>query len=189
MDAETYAHMPEQLIMRETEIGGRVLVTTLTDAKTVSAMDIAALYRQRWQVEVDLRSIKAEMGMDVLRTQTPSMIDKEISVHLLAYNLVCVLMVRAVAGVGLTARSLSFKGCVQLYLAFEQQLRFAAGASASVMTAHLRGGISMLRLPIRPGRVEPHAIKRRPKNHQLLTVPREVARAAILKARDKTDLR
>lgn len=52
------------------------------------------------------------------------------------------------------------------------------------MTAHLLGAISMLELPIRPGRIEPHAIKRRPKNHQLLTVPRRVARAAIVRARE-----
>jgi len=51
------------------------------------------------------------------------------------------------------------------------------------MTAHLLGAISLLELPLRPGRVEPHAIKRRPKNHQLLTVPRDVARAEIRAAR------
>ena len=185
MDAETYASMPERLSMRETEIGGRILVTTLTDAKAVSAADVDALYGRRWQVEVDLRSIKAEMGMDILRTQTAPMIDKEIAVYLLAYNLVCALMVRAAAGSGGEARALSFKGTIQIYLAFEQQLRFAAGASARTMMAHLLGGISMLRLPIRPGRVEPHAIKRRPKSHQLLTVPRRVARVAILSSRAK----
>ncbi len=83
------------------------------------------------------------------------------------------------------ARSLSFKGALQLFLAFGQQLRFGAGAGAGVrtMTAHLLGAISMLKLPIRPGRVEPHAIKRRPKNHQLLTIPRDVARAKILQSR------
>lgn len=183
MDAETYASMPERLSMRETEIGGRVLVTTLTDARTVSATDVDVLYGRRWQVEVDLRSIKAEMGMDILRTQTAPMIDKEIAVYLLAYNLVCALMVRAAAGSGVEARALSFKGTIQLYLAFEQQLRFAAAASARTMTAHLLGGISLLRLPVRPGRVEPHAIKRRPKNHPLLTVPRDVARLAIRHAR------
>jgi hypothetical protein len=183
MDAETYASMPERLSMRETEVGGRILVTTLTNAKTVSATDIDALYGRRWQVEVDLRSIKAEMGMDILRTQTAPMIDKEIAVYLVAYNLVCALIVRAAAGSGLAARVLSFKGAVQLYLAFEQQLRFAAVARARTMTAHLLGGISRLRLQNRPGRVEPHAIKRRPKNHQLLTVPRRLARAAILCSR------
>lgn len=181
MDAETYASMPERLSMRETEIGGRILVTTLTDARTASATDIDALYDRRWQVEVDLRSIKAEMGMDILRTQTAPMIDKEIAAYLLAYNLICALMVRAAAGSGAEARALSFKGTIQLYLAFEQQLRL--GASVRTMTAHLLGGISLLRLPVRPGRVEPHAIKRRPKNHQLLTVPRAVARSAILKSR------
>ena len=185
MDAETYAAMPERLSMRETDIGGRVLVTTLTDAKTVSAKEVDALYGRRWQVEVDLRSIKAEMGMDILRTQSAPMVDKEIAVYLLAYNLVCALMVRAAAGAGVEPRSLSFKGTVQLYSAFAQQLRFAVGASARTMTAHLLGGISLLRLPVRPGRVEPHAIKRRPKNHQLLTVPRAVARENIRRSRGK----
>jgi len=179
MDAETYASVPERLSMRETDIGGRILVTTLTDAKTVSAKDIDALYDRRWQVEVDLRSIKAEMGMDILRTQSAPMVDKEIAVYLLAYNLVCALMVRAAVGSGVEPRSLSFKSTVQLYWAFAQQLRFAVGASVRTMTAHLLGGISSLRLPLRPGRVEPHAIKRRPKNHQLLTVPRAVARDNI----------
>ncbi len=185
MDAETYAAMPERLLMRETDIGGRVLVTTLNDAKSVSAKDIDALYGRRWQVEVDLRSIKAEMGMDILRTQSAPMVDKEIAVYLLAYNLVCALMVRAAAGVGVAPRSLSFKGTVQLYLAFVQQLRFAIGASVRIMTAHLLGGIGSLRLPVRPGRVEPHAIRRRPKNHQLLTVPRPVARDNIRQSREK----
>jgi hypothetical protein len=186
MDAETYAAMPERLSMRETEIGGRILVTTLADAKTVSARDIDALYGRRWQVEVDLRSIKAEMGMDILRTRSEAMVNKEIAVYLLAYNLVCALMVRAAAGAGVSPRSLSFKGTIQLYLAFEQQLRFANRSGAGTMTAHLLGGISLLRLPARIGRVEPHAIKRRPKNHRLLTVPRAVARQNILKSRKMT---
>ncbi|MBL8397854.1 MAG: IS4 family transposase [Candidatus Accumulibacter sp.] len=189
MDAETDVSMPERLSMRETEIGGRILVTTLSDAKTVSAKDIDALYGRRWQVEVDLRSIKAEMGMDILRTQSAPMVDKEIAVYLLAYNLVCALMVRTAAGSGVEPRSLSFKGTVQLYLAFEQPLRFAVGASARTMTTHLLGGISLLRLPIRPGRLEPHAIKRRPKSHQLLTVPRAVARENIRRSRGQNGLR
>jgi hypothetical protein len=98
-------------------------------------------------------------------------------------------MVRAAVEAGLCARALSFKGSVQLYLAFAQQLRFASGACVKRMTAHLLGGVSELRLPIRPGRVDPHAIKRRPKNHQLLTVTRDVARATILLARGKSGLR
>jgi hypothetical protein len=92
-------------------------------------------------------------------------------------------MARAAAATDVLARSQSFKGMLQLLFAFQQNLRFSAVRSARTMTAYLLGAISMLVLPLRPGRVEPHAIKRRPKNHALLTVPRPLARAAILRAR------
>lgn len=183
MDKETYERMPQQLSVRETQIAGRVLVSTLTDARAVTALDLDVLYRSRWQVEVDLRAIKAVMGMDILRTKTPAMIDKEIAVYMLAYNLVRGLMARAAAGADLIARALSFKGALQLLLAFQQQLRWAGKTSVDIMGAHLLGAISAMRLPLRPGRVEPRAIKRRPKPHALLTVPRQVARAAIIRAR------
>ncbi|MBI3067506.1 MAG: IS4 family transposase [Betaproteobacteria bacterium] len=168
---------------RPSWVAGRILVTTLTDADSVSARELDALYSRRWQVEVDLRSIKAEMGMDILRANSADRVDKEIAVHLFAYNLVCALMRRAAAAAHVLARALSFKGTLQLLLAFQQHLRMSGGRSAKIMIAHLLGAISMLELPIRPGRIEPHAIKRRPKNHQLLTVPRRLARAAIARAR------
>lgn len=183
MDPATYARMPQQLSLRQTEVAGRVLVTTLTDARSVTPLDLDALYRSRWQVEVDLRSIKAVMGMDILRAKSPAMIDKEIAVHLLAYNLVRGIMARAAAGAEVIARALSFKATLQLLMAFQQHLRWAAGKSIGIMSAHLLGAISAMKLPVRPGRIEPHAIKRRPKNHALLTVPRHVARAAIIRAR------
>jgi hypothetical protein len=184
MDAQTYARMPECLTLRQVEVAGRILVTTLTNARAVSTQEIDVLYNRRWQVEVDLRSIKAEMGMDIVRAKSPDMVDKEIAAYLLAYNLVCALMTRAAAGARVLARALSFKGTLQLLLAFQRHLRLGAGRRIRIMTAHLLGAISMLELPIRPGRVEPHAIKRRPKSHQLLTVPRRLARAAILRARE-----
>jgi hypothetical protein len=111
------------------------------------------------------------------------MVDKEIAAYFLAYNLVRALMARAALGAKVLARALSFKRSLQLLRAFQQYLRQAGNGSAKLMTAHLIGAISMLRLQIRPGRIEPHAIKRRPNNHDLLTVPRSVARAAILASR------
>lgn len=183
MDEATYARMPEQLTLRESEVAGRVLVTTLTDARAVTPLDLDALYCQRWQVEVDLRSIKAVMGMDILRAKSPAMIDKEMAVYLLAYNLVRALMARAAAATDVLARALSFKGSLQLLLAFQAHLRWAGKVSATAMTAHLLGAISQMVLPLRPGRVEPRAIKRRPKPHKLLTVPRHLAREQILQKR------
>lgn len=183
VDAATYERMPEQLTLRQTEVAGRILVTTLTDARSVTSLDLDALYRSRWQVEVDLRSIKDVAGMDILRAKAPAMIDKEIAAHLLAYNLVRGLMARAAAGRQVIARMLSFKGSLQLLLAFRQQLRWCGRKSASLMGTHLLGAIGLMMLPIRPGRVEPHAIKRRPKNHALLTVPRHIARERIMQMR------
>lgn len=183
MDLATYEQMPEKLTLRQTEVAGRILVTTLTDARIVVPLDLDALYRSRWQVEVDFRSIKAVMGMDILRAKSPAMIDKEIAAHLLAYNLVRGLMARAAAGVEVIARALSFKGALQLLLAFQQHLRWSGRKSMALMRAHLLGAIGLMILPIRPGRVEPHAIKRRPKNHALLTVPRNIARERIMQMR------
>jgi hypothetical protein len=45
--------------------------------------EIGDLYERRWDGEVDIRSIKATMQMDVLRCKTPEMVHKEIWAHLL----------------------------------------------------------------------------------------------------------
>jgi hypothetical protein len=52
----------------------------------VSKAQLNALYVQRWHVELDLRSIKSVMGMDILRCKSPDMVHKEVSAFFLAYN-------------------------------------------------------------------------------------------------------
>ncbi|MBK8319085.1 MAG: transposase [Betaproteobacteria bacterium] len=64
------------------------MITTLLDPKAVTPRELDALYALRWNIEVDWRTIKVTMAMDVLRCRSPEMIEKEIAVHLLAYNLV-----------------------------------------------------------------------------------------------------
>ena len=98
MDQASYAAMPETLIMREVRVGGWTLVSTLTDARAVSKQELLALYRQRWQVELDIRSIKTVMQIDALRCKSPQMVAKEIAAHLLAYNLVRSVMAQAALG-------------------------------------------------------------------------------------------
>jgi hypothetical protein len=75
---------------------------------------------------------------------------------------------------------LSFKGALQLLLAFQQHLRWSGRKAMILMRAPLLGAIGLMKLPIRPGRVESHAIKRRPKNHALLTVPWSIDRERIM---------
>lgn len=183
MDKHTYAAMPETLEVREVKLNGRVLVTTLLDSQLASPAELHQLYRSRWNIEVDLRSIKAEMGMDILRCKTPEMIRKEVAVHLLAYTLVRAVMAQAASLADVLARALRFKGTTQILNAFQQQLRHSAGARVRIMIAHVLGAVAMLRLPWRPDRVEPRAVKRRPKPHRLLSVPRPAARRQILAQR------
>lgn len=183
MNKATYAAMPQTLCVRELRVNGRVLVTTLLDARLASAAELDRLYGSRWNIEVDLRSIKTEMGMGILRCKSPQMIRKELAVHLLAYTLVRAVMAQAASLGQVLARALSFKGATQVLNAYHQQLRHSAGARIQVMIAHVLGALSMLRLPWRPDRVEPRAIKRRPKPHRLLSLPRPLARLQILAQR------
>ncbi len=47
-----------------------------------------------------MRNLKTNTGMDVLECQTPQMNDKQLQVHLMAYNLIRLLMAQAVSDPG-----------------------------------------------------------------------------------------
>lgn len=185
MSVEAYDALPERLWVREIQIGNQVLVTTLTDARAVRPQELRALYAMRWNIEVDFRTLKVMMGMDVLRCQSQDMIDKEIAVYLLAYNLVRAAMAQAARLCELLPRALSFVGAKRSLALLEQHLRHHPDRRRRhlhVMHAILRL-IARCRLPHRPHRVEPRAKKRRPKPLPLLTTPRTLARQAILAQR------
>src|SRR5205823_14328192 len=131
MDEATYAQMPDELELREVRVyvtvkGFRtevvVVVTTLLDAQAYTASDLAELYRMRWHAELDLRSLKTTLGMDVLRCKSPEMVRKEVWAHLLAYNLIRGLMAKAAEEFGGDPRDLSFKGALQALTGFAERL-------------------------------------------------------------------
>ena len=95
MTPEQYAHFPDELTVREVKVAHQVLVTTLLDHRKVGKDDLCALYARRWNVELDLRNLKTTTGMDVLSCQTPQMNEKQLWVHLLAYNVIRLLMAQA----------------------------------------------------------------------------------------------
>ena len=72
-----------------------VVVTTLLDPEQASKEELAQLYRARWNNELDLRSIKVTLQMDMLRCKTPELVRKEIWTHVLAYNLIRTVMAQA----------------------------------------------------------------------------------------------
>jgi IS4 transposase len=96
-----------------------VVVTTLLDAEEVTARDLADLYRARWNAELDLRSLKQTMQMDILRCTTPKLVRKEIWTHILAYNLIRTIIAQAATKHSIEPRTISFKGAVQTLEAFQ----------------------------------------------------------------------
>jgi hypothetical protein len=184
MSHEEYAGYPEFITMREVKVNGHIMVTTLIDPTFVSARALDALYKMRWSIEVDFRTIKATLEMDVLRCKSQPMVDKEMAVYFLAYNLVRWTMAKAAILADVLPRVLSFTGAKRLLGTFADQLRRTSGKQVRIVIATVTASIAALRLPHRPGRVEPRAKKRRPKNLPLLTVPRQVARDLIYAQRN-----
>ncbi len=185
MDQATYESMPVTLTMRETRISDWTLATTLIDASDVSKAELLNMYQLRWHVELDLRSIKDVMQMGVLRCKSPEMVKKEIATHLAAYNLVRAVMAQAAYLGKVLPRQLSFKGALQVLRAFEENLRHCPQGRLSVRHAYLLAGIAQLKLPTRPGRVEPRVVKRRPKPRKLLTKPRNILREKLMKQKQR----
>ena len=193
MDKKTYDRMPKSLTLRQIEVnieepGFRVesvsVVTTLTDAKKYSSVDIGELYHQRWLVELDIRAIKCTLGMDVLRCKTPEMVRKEIWACLLAYNLIRKTMLQAAKGSDLSPRQLSFTSAMQSIAASWIVLPTLDGPAIAVMiTAQIKGLTSPI-VGNRPNRVEPRAVKRRPKPMRYLTMMRDKARELLLRGID-----
>jgi len=128
---------------------------------------------------------KNVMQMDVLRCKSAEMVRKEVAVHLLAYNLIRTVMARAADLANVLPRRLSFKTALQTLNAFCHALSDCAQRKLPELHARTLASIARLLLPVRPNRVEPRAVKRRPKPHRLLTVPREVARARLAKKRQR----
>jgi len=123
------------------------------------------------------------MQMEMLRCKTPEMVRKEVAVHLLAYNLVRSVMAQAANRVKCLPRQLSFKAAMQQLRAFEEQLRHGVQTRVCHLCEVLISALGRLKLPHRPGRVEPRAVKRRPKIHTHLAQPRAVLKAQLLARR------
>jgi hypothetical protein len=175
--------LPEHLTLRQikvviTQPGFRGalfhIVTTLLDPVKYPADQIIELYRQRWDVELFFRDIKATLGMDILRCKTPDMIRKEIAMHWIVYNCIRGLMVDAVKAEKAPVRRLSFAASVQALRQWEPMMVQAKNSPTEQrrLVALLRAVIAETIVPNRPDRGEPRAVKRRPKNYQLMTAPR-----------------
>ena len=148
-----------------------ILVTTLLDPATHPREASADLYARRWRVELFFDDIKTTLQMDRLRTKSPAMFQRELLLHMIAYNL----LRRLIARSGGEAARTSFKGSVDRLQTWTWVIWSAPTARQAIRCVkHLLETIAAAEVPLRPGRREPRAVKRRPQSYQLLTRPRHL---------------
>ncbi len=188
MDEATYASLPGGLDVcafrvRVAQRGFRtrslIVSTTLLDASVYTAAEIGALYRARWHIELDIRSLKQTLCMDVLRCKTPALVRKEIWGHMLIYNLTRATIARAAVIHQVLPRTLSFCGARQTLEAFGEALRSASGPEYEVLVGVLLKAIATYRVGDRPDRFEPRVRKRRPKQYPVMKIPRAEAKRRL----------
>src|SRR3990167_6269544 len=138
-----------------------ILVTSFLDNKQINKNTLALLYSCRWFVELDLRSIKQTMNMDILKGKTPAMVRKEIWCCILAYNLIRKTMAQTAIVYGKNPRELSFTHAMNLIHSFQNKMIFSEKNEFAYKI--LLQKIAQIKVGNRPDRREPRVIKRRPK--------------------------
>ena len=183
-----WAQMPPALTVRLLRLEIRdpkvrlrqlTLVTTLLDPKRWPKELLGQWFCRRWRVEMSFDDLKTTLQMDMLSCRTPEMIAREVEMHLVAYNLIRLIMVEASQTCHVPLERLSFKGSLDAMDEFAQclakiPLRHVHRRQATY--AKMLAVIAEDRVPERPGRREPRCLKRRPKAYPRMTKPRHEMR-------------
>ena len=157
----------------------KLILTTHLNSNKVKADEIKDLYKRRWQVEINLRSIKTILGMDVLRGLSNEMVKKEVWVHLIAYNLTRLVMVLVASTAKKMPAQMSFRASAQA-LSVVRFILLLTGKQENVGT-FLFEMVNSVEVGKHPDRYEPRAIKRRRKNFSFLNKPRKILRKRLCK--------
>ena len=176
MSVEEYAAIPGEILVRELRYGVLekgfrsrevMLVTTLLDLKRYPRRELANLYGLRWRIENQFRHLKSTLKMAVLKGKSVAIIEREILAYVLAYNLIAREIRQAAAVRDVTPERISFLDAVRW------------------MLAGMKAGALLLINPLRPGRIEPRARKRRMINYPYMTRPREVMKRELFQLSEK----
>ena len=163
---------------RPTEI---ILVTTLVDPKRYPKAKLAHLYQLRWQAtEVNFKHLKTTLKMEMIFAKTPEMVQKEIWMHLLAYNLLRSLMWQSAQQSQVLPLRMSLQGTRQQFNQFRPELAQTTAQIRRCLYSTLLHVISDQLVPLRPHRAEPRVTKRRPKSFPRMQQPRSVLKAKLV---------
>lgn len=180
---QQWKDIPEEITVRQITVsidnpGFRTrsitIATTLLDNKQFPPEALADLYRRRWLAELFIRDIKTTMRMDILRGRTPQIVHKELAIFSIAYNVIRSLIWQAAAEKGIDPYRISFSGALTTIRQWTPLLPFIQSEEErTIFMQALLDSLANDIVPIRSRKRQPRALKRRPKNFQLLTKPRD----------------
>lgn len=190
MDQATYDKIPKTLHLREleysvTEPGYRtkkiIVITSLTDPQQYSREDLAELYGFRWNVELDIRSIKSNLNLERVRCKSPEMVRRELWTTILAYNLIRTTAASAAAIHQCQPRQISFTSTCQAILANWMVISnpYTPKEVIVELAQTVLQQVQACKVADRPGRIEPRKVKRRPKRYHYITKPRKILQNLI----------
>lgn len=189
MNQEKYDAYPGEIQVREFKVNGNVYVTTFLNSRKYHKQELGRIYERRWDVEINLKSIKEIMNMDFLSCKTPEMVRKEIGIHFLAYNFIRIIMAEACEKHNAIPSKVSFKGSVQHINSFSSYFLNSSEEKNKMLYAEMLQLIVQNKTGNRPGRVEPRAVKRRPKAFPSLSRPRSVEKKRLMRKIEKLILK
>ena len=182
LSPQEWAQLPPQITVRIVRFTAAIrghrnrritLVTSLLDPALYPAEQLIALYARRWRLELCLRDLKTSMGMEQLRCLSPDMAEKELLTYLIGHNLIRCLMAEVVARYQADLERISFRGTIDAARQYSAALLQARNRKMrNQLWEDLLLNLVRDRVPYRPNRSEPRAVKRRPKPFPLLTQPR-----------------
>ena len=182
MSQEEFQSLPDRIRVRAIKIScgpkgfrpkDKWILTT--HPEEVKSCEIRDLYYKRWQIELNYRSIKTQLGLGHIPVKTPEMVEKHIWVHMIAYNILRIRMAGAALAGERVPVSLSFRAAQQISVEASNSL-FGISTEAIVYSFILQNTVGQ-----GPRRYEPRAIKTRPKSYAYLSEPRKVARLRLHK--------
>lgn len=164
MEAAQWEALPPSITVREIRRTVRrhgfrpitvTIVTTLLDPDAYPADELIELRLTRWMVETNIRHLKVTLGMDQLKCKTVQRVRKERLIFLLVYNLIRILMLHAARRQKVNVNRISF-----------------ADTLAWLRHGDLRETPALKINPLRPGRLEPRALKGGHRRFPYMTLPR-----------------
>jgi hypothetical protein len=160
LPAESY--LEGRLMVAGTETDEIVyLFTTLTE----STGEVGLLYKERWNIETDLRSLKDQVRLHTIPARSPDLVASELLIAIASYNLIRAVMAEAAQQIHIDPRRLSFSRSREAFWAFARAVAYVE--SEEKFEYHWRlllRSLSQSKLPKRHRPPTPRAVWPKPQN-------------------------